>query len=189
MLFHEHHLLRAIARMSITFAGNCTILRESARAPIPLVMNEKISIDIDKLRADMTAAVEASSARKFSLKATGGRNPDFYRNFMNHGRDKRISADVFLGIVTALERNPSVYAKGFPAEAVLPNATVLTTVFATLLDSVGVDPYTDEIARKLALRFPNALRRAEALRAGLLEDDDSSHEEAAPDRGAGLPGS
>lgn len=40
----------------------------------------------------------------------------------------------------------------------LPNVNVLTATFAMLLDSLGVDPYANELARKIALQFPDALR-------------------------------
>jgi len=46
------------------------------------------------------------------------------------------------------------------------NVDVLTSAFVTLLDSVGIAPYEDERARKLALRFPSALRRAASFHSG-----------------------
>lgn len=51
------------------------------------------------------------------------------------------------------------------------NGAVLTSTFALLLDSVGIDPDEDERAQKLARLFPNALRQVEALRKGLSGDD------------------
>lgn len=54
------------------------------------------------------------------------------------------------------------------------NAAVLTSTFALLLDSVGIDPDEDERAQKLARLFPNALRQVEALRKGLSDDDGTS---------------
>lgn len=173
--------------MSMIFAGNCTILREGARDLITALMDSAPQIDVEKLRADMTECVERTSGRQFSLKATGGKNPDFYRNFMNHGRDKRMSADVFVGIVNALGRNPAEYVIGMEAEATLPNATVLTSAFAMLLDSVGIDPYQDERAQKLARQFPNALQRVSALREGLIEDAAIAPAESPPDRDADQP--
>lgn len=185
VLFHGSHLLRATARMSTEYAGNCTVLREPTRSAIPLFMTSAPSIDLDKLRADMALAVDATSGRKFSLKATGGKNPDFYRNFVNDGRDKRMSADVFVGIVNALEKNPAEYVIGMSPSVALPNANALTQAFAILLETVGIDPYQDERAQKLARLFPDALQRVSALREGLLEDFGSDHEEDAPGRDAG----
>lgn len=131
-------------------------------------------IDMEKLKADMAACVERTSARQFSLKATGGKNEDFYRNLVNNGQDKRISADVFFGIVKALEREPSDYVIGMSAKLALPNATVLTSAFAVLLDSLGIDPHEDGRARKLAAQFPGALRSAEDFHLQAVQAIDSS---------------
>ncbi|WP_010337811.1 hypothetical protein [Sphingobium yanoikuyae] len=166
--------------MSMHIAGNYTILRGITRAPIPLFMSDPASIDLDKLKADMAEAVAKTSARKFSLKVTGGRNADFYRNFIG-GQDKRMSAEIFIGIAAALEKNPAEYAIGLPFEATLPNATLLTSAFAMLLDTVGIDPFEDGRAQKLARQFPNALQRVSDLRAGLGSDVDSTPVEALPD--------
>jgi hypothetical protein len=57
-----------------------------------------------------------------------------------------------------------------------PSAAVLTSTFAVLLESVGIDPYEDGRAQKLAARFPNALRSMQALRADQVEDGGSSRE-------------
>ena len=178
MLFHERQLLRVTTRMSTQNAGIYTILRGITRAPIPFLMGSGSAIDIDKLKADMAAEVERTSGRKFSLAATNGRNPDFYRNFINDGQDKRMSAEVFVGIVSALKKNPAEYVVGMPHEATLPSATVLTSAFALLLETVGIDPYQDERAQKLAKQFPNALPRVSDLRAGLIEETGSTPAEA-----------
>lgn len=124
-----------------------------------------VVLDIGRLRADMAAKVAATTARSFSLKVTGGKNPDFYRNFVNNGQDKRISAEVFMGIVNALERDAADYMTGMERRAGLPSATVLTSVFAVLLDSLGIPPFEDERALKLAARFPDALQSVEDLHA------------------------
>lgn len=128
-------------------------------------MDEVLEIDVEKLRADMAAHVERTSARKFSLAATGGKNPDFYRNFVNNGQDKRLSAKVFMGIVSALGRNPFDYVIGVEPRMDLPSVPVLTSTFAVLLDSLGIAPFEDERAQKLASRFPDALRSIAALQA------------------------
>lgn len=185
MLFHERQLLRVTTRMSTTNAGIHTILRGITRAPIPFLMGNGTTIDLEKLKADMTAEVERTSGRSFSLAATNNRNPDFYRNFINNGQDKRMSAEVFIGIVSALKKNPADYVIGMPHEATLPSATVLTSAFALLLETVGIDPYQDERAQKLAKQFPNALQRVSDLRAGLIEDSGSVPAEDAPDRDEG----
>lgn len=127
-------------------------------------MTSKPSIDLEKLKADMAVEVNRGSARKFSLAITDGKNPDFYRNFLG-GQDKRMTADIFVGIAHALGKNPLDYVKGATPELSWPNATVLTSTFAILLDSIGVDPYADERAQKLAAQFPYALRSIENLHA------------------------
>lgn len=119
-----------------------------------------------KLKADMAKAVERTSGRKFSLLVSGGKNTDVYRNLMNNGQDKRVSAEVFLGIVNALGKSPFDYVYGMNEKLAMPSARVLTTTFAVLLDSVGIDPYEDGRAQKLAALFPSALRSISDLQAG-----------------------
>ncbi|ALC11249.1 hypothetical protein LH20_04710 [Sphingopyxis sp. 113P3] len=138
-------------------------------------------IDIDRLVADMEECVRRTSGRRFSLKATGGRNPDFYRNWKG-GQDKRLSADVFAGIVTALGRDPGDYIVGWSPTLRLPSATVLTNTFATLLATLGVDPYEGELAQKLGRQFPDALRDVLTLHDRLADESSSPHEEGAHDR-------
>lgn len=116
LLFHADGLSRVITRTSTTFAGDYTKLREMPRLAIPSGMAGAFDIDVEKLRADMAAHVERVSARKFSLAATGGTNPDFYRNFANNGQDKRLSAKVFMGIVKALGRDPFEYVLGIETD-------------------------------------------------------------------------
>jgi len=187
VLFHERDILRVITRTSSGYAGLYTILRENTRALISAFMDGAPTIDMEKLRADMAEKVERSSARKFSLAATGGSNPDFYRNFLNNGQDKRLSADVFVGIVAALGRDPVEYIKGADVAMRLPSAAVLTNAIAALLETVGIDPFEDERAQKLARRFPDALRQVAALHEGLAEDSGLSRAEAAPDPGGAQP--
>lgn len=67
------------------------------------------------------------------------------------------------------------------------SATVLTSAFATLLESVGIPPFEDERAQKLARRFPDALQRASILHANFAEDDETPPEVAALDPGVSLP--
>lgn len=186
VLFHEEQLLRVITRMSTPCEWNYTILRGIARAPIHRHMSDSASINMEKLKADMAAAVAGSSARAFSLKVTGGRNADFYRNFIG-GQDKRMSADIFVGIVAALGRNPAEYTTGLSSYPPLPNATVLTSAFAMLLDSLGVDPFQDERAQKLARQFPNVLRRFSNLHEAVSEGEDATLPEYDPSHGADRP--
>lgn len=150
--------------------GMYTKLRECTRASIIPVMTGQSIIDVEKLKSDMALEVERTSGRSFSLKATAGRNPDWYRNLVKNGQDKRLSAEVFIGAVVALGRSPSDYVIGLDMPPALPNAAVLTSTFAMLLDSLGMDPYQDGRARKLAAQFPDALRRIEALHAQTLVD-------------------
>ena len=126
-------------------------------------MKKPLAIDMEKLRADMVAKVAELSGREFSRKATGGTNPDFYRNFMNDGQDKRLSAEVFFGIVQALGTDPAEYVIGYEPTRNWPSSAVLTSTFAMLLDSVGIDPFEDARAQKLAANFPNALQSIAAL--------------------------
>lgn len=164
MLFHERHILRVITRMSRLCAGNYTILRDSDAARISVGMSGAPIIDVDRLNADMAAHVAGGvSDRAFSIAITGGTNPDFYRHWKSGRQAKRLSADVFVGIVQAMGRDPLEYVVGAERRLDAANASVLTSAFATLLESVGISPYEDERARKLALRFPDALRRASTL--------------------------
>lgn len=173
--------------MSIHFAGNYTILRAIPRALISLGMESFPRLDLEKLKADMAEAVARSSGRKFSKAASGGTNPDLYRNMINDGQDKRLSAEVFIGIVHALGKDATDYIEGIEKPARLPSASVLTSTLAILLDSVGVDPYEDERAQKLASRFPNVLQQVSALRAAQPEGEDLSPDEALPDRAEDQP--
>lgn len=184
-MFHGSDILRVITRTSIADAGIYTILRENTRALISAFMDNAPSIDMEKLKTDMAEQVERTSGRKFSLAVTGGTNPDFYRNFLNNGQDKRISADVFVGIVAAMGRDPVEYISGADPALRLPNATVLTNALAALLETVGIDPFEDERAQKLARRFPDALRQISALHEGLADDRDSRPSTVARDLGEG----
>lgn len=144
-------------------------------------------INMHKLKADMAKAVERTSGRKFSLLVSGGKNTDVYRNLMNNGQDKRVSADVFLGIVNALGKSPFDYVYGMNEKLALPSASVLTTTFAVLLDSVGIDPYEDGRAQKLAAQFPSALRSILDLQAGSAADEGLSYGETTTAGGKGQP--
>lgn len=147
-------------------AGNHTILRAITRGPIEWRMKSAPTIDMEKLRADMSEAVERTSGRNFSLMATGGKNADLYRNFVNNGQDKRLSAEVFFGIVNALGRSPFDYVVGMDDRSTLPSASVLTTTFAVLLDSLAIDPYENDLAQKLAEQFPGVLQSISGLYSG-----------------------
>lgn len=173
MMFHDRASTRVITRMSTQISGDYTILRAIPRRSISCDMS-MAGIDIEKLKADMAARVAETSARSFSMAATGDKNPDFYRNFINNGQNKRLSADVFAGIVQALGEDPARYISGFKPVRALPSAAVLTSTFAMLLESLGVDPDKGELAQKLARQFPGALQRVSDLRAGLALVDDSS---------------
>lgn len=164
VLFHDQHLLRVITRMSRLIAGNYTILRDCAAARISAGMPDVPIIDVERLSADMAAHVASGvSDRSFSIAITGGTNPDFYRHWKSGRQAKRLSADVFVGIVRAMGRDPLEYVVGAERRMDTSNASVLTAAFATLLESVGISPYEDERAQKLARRFPDALRRASTL--------------------------
>lgn len=181
LLFHASAISRVITRTSTDYAGDYTKLRVIARSRIALGMASDIEIDVERLSADMAAHVGRTSARQFSLAATGGSNPDFYRNWINNGQNKRVSAKVFMGIVSALGRDPFDYVVGVEGTSSLPSATVLTATFAVLLDSVGIDPYEGGRAQKLAASFPGALRRSVDLQANALADHSPLLEVDVPD--------
>lgn len=178
LLFHEPRVSRVITRTSSDLAGNYTKLREASRSAIVWTVDSAIEIDMERLKADMAAYVERTSARHFSLAVTGGKNESFYRNFLK-GQDKRLSANVYLGIVAALSQNPQNYVLGAEPQLDLPSATVLTSTFAILLDSLGIDPYEDGRAQKLAASFPDALQSIAALHTQASDDRDSRPAEAA----------
>lgn len=184
MMFHDRTSTRVITRMSTQISGDYTILRGIARRSISSGMS-MAGIDIEKLKADMAARVAETSARKFSLAATSGKNQDFYRNFINNGQNKRLSADVFAGIVRALGEDPARYINGSKPALSLPSAAVLTSTFSMLLESLGVDPDKAELAQKLARQFPGALQRVSDLREGLVSIDDSSPSADSLDLAAG----
>lgn len=117
------------------------------------------------------------------------------RSVMNRWMNGKVGLDAYKAdrVATLLDATPEeiLYRAGVPirdpAASWLPNATVLTTALAMLLDSVGVDPYEDERARKLARQFPNALRAAADLRSDLDDDDDSPLEVSPHGPDAGPP--
>lgn len=179
MMFHEQDLLRVITRMSSAWTGIYTILRSERGGPISWAMG-KPQIDMEKLEADLAAKASATSDRSLSLAVTGGTNESWYRNWKG-GQNKRLSAEVFLGIAAALERDPCDYVKDFDAAIRLPNEVVLTNTFASLLATLEIDPFVDGRAQMLARRFPNALRQMTATHAGLAVDEMPSHEAASRD--------
>lgn len=145
---------------------------------------DNMMLDIDALEADMADHVERTSARKFSLAVSHGRNPDWYRNYMGRPSRKTPTVDQFLEITQAMGRNPMDYVRGAPPASTLwPNEAVLTQTLAALLSSVGVDPYEDERARKIARLLPNALQDVQRLIANLGQGDDASPEPHPHDRG------
>ncbi len=149
-------------------------------------MSNVPAVDMEKLKAEMAAEVERTSQREFSRRVTGGTNESFYRNFLG-GQDRRMSASVFLGIVAALGREPQDFVIGAQVRSRMPNATVLTSTFAMILDSLGIDPYAGELARKLALQFPGALKAVEDLHAQRLSDGDATPSTPALDRDEDQP--
>lgn len=182
---HGDALSRVITRMSTGAACDYTILREIARASIILGVSGFPEIDLERLKADMADEVARTSGRAFSRKVTNGRNPSFYQNFLE-GQDKRMTAEIFLGIVHALGRQPTDYVSGFDS-APVPSEAVLTATFAVMLDHLGLDPNADGRAHKLAVRFPATLRRMQVLAEDVVSDDGSAPGEAAPALAEGPP--
>lgn len=69
----------------------------------------------------------------------------------------------------------------------MPSESVLTQTLAILLSSVGVDPYEDERARKIARQFPNALKEVERLMLQLDQPDHATPLGPKHDLGEDLP--
>ena len=188
VLFHERDILRVITRASSEIAGDYPILRGNTRAPITLAMENGELINLEKLKVDMDAYVQSGvSDRAFSRAVTGGTNEDWYRHFKSGQQAKRLSASIFVGIAKAMGRDPLEYVIGADPSLRLPNATVLTSTFASLLSTVGIDPYEGERAQKLARQFPDALREMLALHDRLAVDANSSDEDGSHDLGGEPP--
>lgn len=81
-----------------------------------------------------------------------------------------------------LRARPSDLIDAMPDDVSLgaPSATVLTATVAMLLESVGVDPFEDERAQKIAKQFPRALRSVAALHAKTVDPDAITPEEEVP---------
>lgn len=189
VLLHEQELLRVITRTSRSYACNHPILRAGSGAMITLAMEEGVQINIEKLRDDMQAHVDGGvSDRAFSMAVTGGTNPSWYRHYKTGRQSKRLTAQIFLGITQAMGRDPFEYVVGADPKPRLPSATVLTSTFASLLSTLGIDPYEGERARKLARQFPDALQEILALHDRLADDANSSDEEDSRDLGEGPSG-
>lgn len=166
MMFHDARQSREPSRMSTNIAGKLPVLRGMTRNPISWAMENLPRLDVERLKASMIAFARKHSGRSLSMQATNGKNPDLYRDIIERGRDKNIAADAFLGIAQALGHSPTDYIIGGKPALSLSNVSALTSTFAILLDSVGIDPYEGERAQKLAAQFPNVLRSVQALGAG-----------------------
>lgn len=164
-----------------------TILPLVTDGPITAPMDESSPINLEKLSGDMAAHVSGGvSERAFSMAVTGGRNPDFYRHWRTGRQAKRLSADLLIQICHVLGRSVYDYVDHAPAPS-LPNEAVLTQTMAVLLSSVGVDPYEDERARKIARLLPNALQDVQRLIENLGQEDDASDATPAHNLGAVAP--
>lgn len=160
-----------------------TILPLGRQHPITPPMDETPLIDLEKLTADMAAHIAGGvSERAFSLAVTGGRNPDFYRHWRTGRQAKRLSADLMIQICKELGRSVYDYTGENPG-VTLPNEAVLTQTMAALLSSVGIDPYEDERARKIARLLPNALQDVQRLIANLGQGDEASPAQQSHDHG------
>lgn len=100
-----------------------------------------------------------------------------------NGKLRQLSYDEGVALIEAFDLDEGAPK---PKAAPAPNATVLTSTFAVLLDSLGVDPFEDGRAQKLAARFPDALRSMSDLQAGSA-DQGLSHGEASRDDGEDRP--
>jgi len=146
-------------------------------------MESRPAIDVDKLKADIIAYVDRTpgmTERKFSKLVTGTRHSNLYRDLIEKGQDKRISAKVLMGVSQVIGRNPLDYVIGMHPELTLPSAAVLMNTFSLLLDSLGIDPLEDGRAQKLASQFPNVLRSTLALHEQTLSAGNSPPSAGAP---------
>lgn len=75
------------------------------------------------------------------------------------------------------------------SRAVAPNGAVLTATFVVMLGALGIDPYEDGRAHKLAERFPRTLQQIEALHAVSVNHDEPIPGEAVLDHAEGQPAS
>lgn len=90
----------------------------------------------------------------------------------------RLGVEPYEVLIT--EGSPVLVSREWP-----PSGPVLTSTFALLLDSVGIDPEEDERAQKLARQFPNALKHVSDLRGGLGGGESSSPAKEPPDPAGG----
>ena len=137
----------------------------------------------DSVREALAAAIKRKGIAPTTLSLQVGKSKSLVKDILDDGNDIKLST--LAKLAGALDMDVRELIPG--DAALLPNAAVLTSAFAVLLDSVGIDPYQDERAQKLARQFPNALQRVSTLRADLIEDGATTLGEGALDRAEDQP--
>jgi hypothetical protein len=87
-------------------------------------MEQAPTLNIAKLKADMAEFVQGKSESEFSRQVTQGKNSSFYRNFRD-GQDKRLTADILIGILHVMRRDLSEYVGDGRKPYTLPGEAVL----------------------------------------------------------------
>ena len=110
--------------------------------------------DFSFVRDALAREIERKGIAPTTLSQQVGKSKSLVKEILEDGRDIKLST--LTRLANALEISVCDLLPG--ASTALPNASVLTATFGLLLNSVGIDPYEDERARKLAVQFPDALR-------------------------------
>ena len=137
----------------------------------------------DSVRDALAAAIKRKGIAPTTLSLQVGKSKSLVKDILDDGNDIKLST--LAKLAGALDMDVRELIPG--DAALLPNAAVLTSAFAVLLDSVGIDPYQDERAQKLARQFPNALQRVSTLRADLSEGEATARGVGALDRAEDQP--
>jgi predicted XRE-type DNA-binding protein len=165
-LIYDNRILRA--RVNTAFALDAT----------PGSFHECEMENAAEIRAALKAKLDAREITQKEIGNTLGIQQPNVATLFSPGKNGKLRGIDFDEGVKLIQR---FRLDGTLAGHALPSADVLTTAFVTLLDSVGIAPYEDEHARKLALRFPDALRRAEGFHAGRDVASSQDPAEASPD--------
>lgn len=146
--------------------------------------HDKVMENAAEIRAALKAKLDAREITQKEIGNTLGIQQPNVATLFSPGKNGKLRGIDFDEGVKLIRRFGLDEDVATPA---LPNENVLTSAFATLLESVGIPPYEDERAHKLALSFPNALKRAVNFHAPGGLGEDASPEAGAPDPGANQP--
>ncbi|WP_143066867.1 helix-turn-helix domain-containing protein [Sphingobium sp. YR768] len=139
--------------------------------------------NFDSIRSALAREIKRKGIAPTTLSQSVGKSKSLVKEILEDGKDIKLST--LTRLANALEIDVRDLLPG--ASIALPNANVLTSTFAMLLESVGIDPFQDERAQRLARQFPNALQRVSDLHAGLSEGASSAPSEASPDPAGDRP--